>query len=67
MSRSSTNRVFSQTGFHHIALRARDYDKSLAFYTEGMGFPVAHSWGEGNGWRNGFHAFWVREEFRKQY
>lgn len=49
MSRSSTNRVFSQTGFHHIALRARDYDKSLAFYTEGMGFPVAHSWGEGNG------------------
>jgi predicted lipoprotein with Yx(FWY)xxD motif len=27
----------------------------------------ANSWGEGNGWRNGYHAFWVREEFRKQF
>ena len=27
----------------------------------------ANSWGEGNGWRNGFHAFWVREEFRRQF
>jgi glyoxylase I family protein len=42
----STSR-FSQGGFHHIALRARNFDKSLAFYTEGMGFPIAHSWGEG--------------------
>jgi len=48
MDRTSTNAVFSQTGFHHVALRARDYEKSLAFYTDGMGFPVAHSWGEGD-------------------
>lgn len=27
----------------------------------------ANAWGEGNGWRNGFHAFWVREEFRRQF
>jgi predicted lipoprotein with Yx(FWY)xxD motif len=27
----------------------------------------ANSWGEGNGWRNGYHAFWVREEYRKQF
>ena len=27
----------------------------------------ANSFGEGNGWRNGFHAFWIREEFRKQF
>jgi glyoxylase I family protein len=39
---------FSQGGFHHIALRVRDYDASLQFYTQGMGFPVAHSWGEGD-------------------
>jgi glyoxylase I family protein len=45
--RTSTNTHFSQCGFHHIALRARNFDASLAFYTEGMGFPVAHSWGEG--------------------
>lgn len=49
MNPASTNKVLSRCGFHHIALRARDYDKSLAFYTEGLGFPVAHSWGEGAG------------------
>lgn len=45
--KTSTNTVFSNCGYHHIALRARDYERSLAFYTEGMGFPVAHQWGEG--------------------
>lgn len=49
MARSSTNTVLSQCGFHHLAFRARDYEKSLQFYTEGLGFPVAHSWGEGAG------------------
>ncbi len=29
----------------------------------GPGDTVADSWGEGNGWRNGFHAFWVRDQY----
>ncbi len=33
-------------GFHHLALRARDFEKSLKFYTEVMGFKVAMGWGE---------------------
>ena len=37
---AGTNRKFSGCGFHHVALRASDFDKSLLFYTEGMGFPV---------------------------
>ena len=45
----STNRVLSGAGFHHIALRARDFEKSLDFYTNSLGFPVAHQWGEGEG------------------
>jgi glyoxylase I family protein len=49
MARSSTNTALSQCGFHHMALRATDYEKSLAFYTEGLGFTLAHSWGEGPG------------------
>lgn len=49
MNRISTNRVLSGSGFHHIALRASDYESSLAFYRDGLGFPVAHSWGEGDG------------------
>ncbi len=47
MRPASTNAKLSASGFHHIALRARDYEKSLAFYTEGLGFTLAHSWGEG--------------------
>jgi len=48
MSRQSTNTVLSGSGFHHVALRARNYERSLAFYRDGLGFPVAHSWGEGD-------------------
>jgi len=44
---ATTNTVLSNAGFHHLAFRARDYDRSLAFYTEGLGFRLAHSWGEG--------------------
>lgn len=45
----STNTVLSGAGFHHIALRARDFEKSFRFYTEGLGFTLAHQWGEGAG------------------
>lgn len=27
-------------GFHHVAIRAVDFDKSIRFYTEGLGFRV---------------------------
>lgn len=32
-------------GFHHVALRVKDFDASYAFYTQGLGFTPAHSWG----------------------
>ncbi|MEI6432519.1 MAG: VOC family protein [bacterium] len=46
---TSTNQKLSACGYHHIALRARNFDKSFAFYTEGLGFTLAHQWGEGDG------------------
>lgn len=49
MATSSTNTILSGCGYHHIALRARDFDRSFAFYTEGLGFKLAHQWGEGEG------------------
>ena len=36
-------------GFHHLALRVRDFDKSYKFYTETLGFQLRTSWGEGDG------------------
>ena len=47
MPQNTTNPVLSGCGFHHIALRARDFDRSLRFYTEGLGFRPALTWGEG--------------------
>jgi len=35
-------------GFHHVALRAVDFDKSLAFYAEACGFQRVYGWGEGD-------------------
>jgi glyoxylase I family protein len=33
-------------GFHHIAIRTADWDRSLRFWQEGMGFHLAVQWGE---------------------
>jgi len=29
-------------GFHHVAIRATDFDRTMRFYTEGLGFTVRH-------------------------
>lgn len=34
----------SITGFHHVAIRARDFDKSVSFYTDVLGFTPKIAW-----------------------
>ena len=34
------------SGFHHVALRARDFDASLLFYTQALGLTRKLAWGE---------------------
>ncbi|MCC6683134.1 MAG: VOC family protein [Phycisphaeraceae bacterium] len=34
------------TGFHHLAMRSRHFDKALDFYTRLLGRPVRLAWGE---------------------
>lgn len=34
------------TGFHHLAMHVKDFDASLKFYTEGLGFKVTRAWGQ---------------------
>ena len=43
------NEKIKDAGVHHLALAASDYERSLKFYTEGLGFKLTHSWGEGSG------------------
>ena len=35
-------------GFHHIALRAFDFEATLRFYQDGLGFVRTFGWGEGD-------------------
>lgn len=37
------------------------------FRDNAPGDTYGDSWGENNGWINGYHAFFVREEYRKQF
>jgi glyoxylase I family protein len=41
-----TNDALAGGGFHHVAIRAYDFDASLKFYTEGLGFVRKYGWGE---------------------
>ena len=42
-------RVKTAPGFHHIALRVRDFDATLRLYQDGFGFERVYGWGDGDG------------------
>jgi len=35
-------------GFHHVAMKVKDFDATVKFYTEVLGFKKSISWGEGD-------------------
>jgi glyoxylase I family protein len=41
-----TNAALVGGGFHHVAIRAYDFEASLKFYTEGLGFVRKYGWGK---------------------
>ncbi len=43
---SDTNKKIKGCGFHHLFMSVRDLDKTIKFYTEGLGFVERFSWGE---------------------
>lgn len=44
-----TNNKIGGGGFHHVAIKVRDFDASVKFYSDGLGFKERLSWGEGDG------------------
>jgi glyoxylase I family protein len=41
------NKTIGGGGFHHVAIRSRDFDASVRFYTQALGFVEKIRWGEG--------------------
>ncbi|PQV63603.1 glyoxylase I family protein [Abditibacterium utsteinense] len=41
-----SNQKIKGCGFHHIAIWTSDWDKSLQFYIEALGFKIKIEWGE---------------------
>jgi glyoxylase I family protein len=47
MRRQKTeNTAVPGCGFHHVAIRTADWERSLGFWQQAMGFHVAVQWGE---------------------
>ena len=40
--------IMKTLGFHHIAIKCQDLDRSIAFY-QALGIELERSWGEGDG------------------
>jgi glyoxylase I family protein len=43
---SGINKKIKGCGFHHVSMSVKDLDKSIKFYSEGLGFTERFSWGK---------------------
>ncbi|MFH1496433.1 MAG: VOC family protein [Verrucomicrobiota bacterium] len=50
---SGTNSLLGGGGLHHVALRTKDWDGSVAFYRDVLGFASRITWGDRPGQRAG--------------
>jgi len=42
---SSANRVLGRGGIHHVGIRTRDWERTIAFYEKALGFTLKLGWG----------------------
>ena len=50
------NAAIGGGGFHHVAIKVADFDGTVEFYTQALGFTVHARWGEGD--NRYFQKFW---------
>ncbi len=43
------NEIIKGMGFHHVALKATNFEESFKFFTEGLGMKFYTQWGDGDG------------------
>ncbi|WP_256257762.1 MULTISPECIES: VOC family protein [unclassified Paenibacillus] len=43
-----SNAILRGGGFHHVAIRVFDFEGTIRFYSDVLGFTVRHQWGEGD-------------------
>ncbi len=43
-----TNKILGGGGFHHVAIKVRDFDATVKFYCQALGFVPKIRWGEGD-------------------
>jgi glyoxylase I family protein len=46
MQQTHSNALIPGCGFHHIAIRTSNWERSMQFWQEGIGFKTAIEWGE---------------------
>jgi glyoxylase I family protein len=45
---AGNNEKIGGGGFHHLAMKVGNFEESVKFYTEGLGFKKSLTWGEGD-------------------
>ncbi|MDF2721059.1 MAG: lactoylglutathione lyase-like lyase [Paenibacillus sp.] len=43
------NSTIGGGGFHHVAIKVVDFDATVTFYSDVLGFRMRNQWGEGDG------------------
>lgn len=46
---SSDSKTAGVCGFHHVAIKAKDFDASVRFYSDALGFREIARWGKDDG------------------
>jgi catechol-2,3-dioxygenase len=62
---SMADKIIEQ-GVHHIGMRSCNYEKTVKFYQEGLGFKTVLEWEWGEKWESLYHEYGQRYLYRNR-